>query len=87
MSNELCVTTAAVSLSGETGETVAPEPGDQVTLTVEGKVSRVEGDSVYVQAESANGEPVMGSNAEVPEDIDEEMASLKTDLGKEARMM
>lgn len=58
-SNEVCVPVAAVSAAGEgEGEGVAPAVGDEVEVTLGGKVSRVEGDQVYFTAESANGVPM-----------------------------
>lgn len=47
------------------GEQMAnPEVGDPVSYQVEGKVTRVEGDMAYVQADSINGKPVDKSGAD-----------------------
>ena len=35
---------------------VAPEPGDKVTFTVDGKVEHVEGSKAYVSIEKVNGQ-------------------------------
>ena len=58
MTNQVCVPTKALSLAGETGDTVAPEKGDRVTVTIEGTVDRVEGDLAYLIGDTANGEPM-----------------------------
>lgn len=86
--NELCVPVSAISLAGEDNSDVAPEAGDQVSVTVEGKVSRIEGGQAYVTPETANGEP-MGGPEQPPgppheepagETEDQEMAGLRRDM-------
>lgn len=57
-SAEICVPLSALAISGDGEEAVAPEPGDQVAVQIEGKVSRVEGNCVFIKAETANGEPM-----------------------------
>ena len=52
----LAVPTSALAIAGEK-ETVAPEPGDRVTVTIEGTVDRCEGDTCHITPETANGEP------------------------------
>lgn len=53
-----CVPAAALAVPDEGEQMAAPEVGDKVTYTVEGKVTRVEGEQVYVAPETINGEPV-----------------------------
>lgn len=87
MNNELCVPTRAVSLAGESGETVAPEVGDAVSLTVEGKIARVEGERAYVSPETANGEPVetSGPPESPPEETEDSlMAEARSQGGPNA---
>jgi len=55
---ELCVPTQALAMPDEQDQLATPEPGDVVTLQVEGKVSRVEGDNAYVTPSSVNGQPI-----------------------------
>jgi hypothetical protein len=43
---------------------VAPEPGDKVTFTVDGKVEHVEGDKAYVSIEKVNGQDTETSEEE-----------------------
>lgn len=54
-STEICVPTAALAMPDEQEQMTNPEPGDTVTLQVEAKVLRVEGDMAYVQPSSVNG--------------------------------
>jgi len=64
MNNEICVPSGAVSAYGGATDNdgadnaVAPEVGDEVEVTVKGKVSRVEGDNVYFTPTEANGQPI-----------------------------
>lgn len=56
-SNEVCVPMSAVTIAdGE--DSTAPEPGDQVSVVLEGKVTRVADGHVYFSATTANGEPM-----------------------------
>jgi hypothetical protein len=55
---ELCVPLAAVTEAGEDGAGVAPGVGDTVELTVTGRVTRAENGELYVQPETANGQPL-----------------------------
>jgi hypothetical protein len=92
MRNEICVPASAVSLAGEGGESVAPEKGDAVSGTVEGKVSRSEGGKVYVTLETLNGEPLeadpmgAGGMMEPPEMEDSEESLMAEATGKKGGM-
>jgi hypothetical protein len=46
----------------EQEQMAAPEPGDAVTLQVEGKVSRIEGEMAYVTPTMVNGLEVKEEN-------------------------
>jgi len=58
MGNEDCVPLSALNMPDESEQMTSPEVGDQVQYTVEGKVSRIEGDQAYVSRTSINGEPM-----------------------------
>jgi hypothetical protein len=88
MNKELCVPASAISLAGENNEDVAPEPGDQVSLTIEGKVARVEGGNAYITPETCNGEAMAADEQEPalppnPEALpsDDDMAGLRQEMG------
>jgi hypothetical protein len=74
MATQLTVPTKALSLAGESGEDVAPEAGDRVTVTVEGTVNAVNGDSATIDCDTANGLPC-GESSSMPEG--------KADMGPE----
>ena len=64
--NEQRVPLAALQQPDDQEALVTPEVGDMVTYTVEGRVSRIEGDVAVVTAESANGKPMQEEAAETP---------------------
>lgn len=65
---------AAVALEG-----VAPQVGDTVSLQqVDGTVSRIEGEMVYVQASSANGQPLAAAPAAPADNPAEEENELRS---------
>lgn len=66
--NEQCVPVAALQQPDEADQLVTPEVGDVVSYTVEGKISRIEGDKAYVTVEAANGKPVAEDKPEQSED-------------------
>ena len=70
-SNELCVPAGALSAADENGESMAPGIGDEVELTVTGRVTRTEGGEVYVQPLSVNGQPVEDAGGEGAESEDD----------------
>lgn len=66
--NEQRVPVAALQQPDDTEQLVTPEVGDLVTYTVEGRISRIEGESAVVTVESANGKPIQSeAPAEAPE--------------------
>lgn len=73
---EVCVPLAAVSVNEDDNQQTAPSEGDSISVTLEGKVTRVEGDMVYFQPTTANGEPVP-EKAEAEPTLENEGASLK----------
>ncbi len=54
---EVCVPLSAVAIADGDQQT-EPEAGDQVSVTLEGKVVRVADGKVYFKADTANGEPM-----------------------------
>lgn len=74
---EVQIPAKALSINGE-----APAQGDSVSFTVEGKVTRAEGESVFVMPESVNGEPISGP-APVAADPDAEMEAAAMTADKE----
>lgn len=81
MSSELCVPAAALAESGEDGAKVAPEQGDHVEVSIGGTVTRIEGDSVYFKAETANGEPITEHEASAKDTgLDDEGEQLNKSL-------
>lgn len=78
--SELCIPVGALNSDTEEGGSVAPQEGDPVTVTIEGKVSRIEGGNVYLMPETANGAPINqagGSDMDLDaegEAIDRELA-------------
>lgn len=51
--NEQCVPLASLAADG-----TPPAEGDEVTYTVKGKITRVDGDNAYVTATTINDQPV-----------------------------
>lgn len=58
--NEQRVPVAALQQPDDQEQLVTPEVGDVVSYTVEGRVTRIEGDAAVVTVESANGKPLQG---------------------------
>lgn len=78
--NEQCVPTAALAMPDDTEQMNAPEVGDAVSYTVDGKVTRIEGDKTYVEPEMVNGKPMAEEAPEAPVD---EMASMEQAAGEQ----
>lgn len=65
--NEQRVPVAALQQPDDQEALVTPEVGDMVNYTVEGRVSRIEGETAFVTVESANGKPIQSeAPAEMP---------------------
>lgn len=71
MGPEDCVSLSALAMPGDDEQMAAPELGDKVQYTVEGTISRIEGDNAYITREAVNGEPVKGAAPMAPEAPDE----------------
>lgn len=77
--NEVCVPMSAVAIAdGE--DSTAPEPGDQVSVVLEGKVNRVADGHVYFTATTANGEPMPDKPKTEDEMLEAEGESLRDNL-------
>lgn len=77
--NEVCVPMSAVAIAdGE--DSTAPEPGDQVSVVLEGKVNRVADGHVYFTATTANGEPMPDKPKTEDEMLEAEGKSLRDNL-------
>lgn len=77
--SEVCVPSAALAITDGEGSAV-PEPGDQVSVTLEGKVTRVEGDNIYFQADMANGQPMPQAAMTEDEQLQAEANALRAEL-------
>ena len=79
VTREVCVPLSALSIADEGQQEVAPEPGDDVNISLGGKVARVENGHAYVTVKSLNGEEVGGQEAP---DEEQSMAAEGADLRK-----
>lgn len=75
--DEVCVPMTAVAIA-DGDQNTAPEPGDQVAVTLEGKVVRVENGNVYFKPATANGEPMPGPMASEDEQLEAEGEALRS---------
>jgi len=66
--NCLIVKADSLAQAGEDGGANAPEVGDEVEITVTGKVTQLENGEAYVMAETVNGDPVVSESSESPSD-------------------
>lgn len=83
---EIPVPLSSVAMPGEDDKMQSPEQGDPVQFQVEGKISRIEGDTAFVAVESVNGKPVdemAAKTKSTPEDMgkgeDAEFAQLRSE--------
>lgn len=74
---EIPVSADGLAIDGET-----PEVGDVVDFNVSGKVSRVEGDTVYVAVTQANGSP-LPAGPPPPPAVDDEAALREMAMGED----
>lgn len=82
--NEVCVPASSLQMPGQDEMMMNPEIGDPVTMTIEGKVSRIEEGSgnAYVTMDTVNGHAV-NSEAEKTTDSQGEEFSQLRDMAKE----
>ena len=82
ISNEQCVPLEALAMPEEGDQLANPEPGDLVSYTVEGKVTRVEGQKAYVEPETVNGKPFAKDEAPPAAEEAGGYAALETEAGQ-----
>lgn len=76
---EVCVPLSAVAVNEDENASTPPDVGDEITVTLGGKVTRVEGDMVYFSPATANGEPIPADEQQ-DEPADDPMASEEDSL-------
>ena len=76
MNNEICIPADSVELDGTT-----PEAGDSVNFSVDGTVTRGEGNKLYVKPTMINGEPVKDEPEAMDTDTEMEQLAAKADEG------
>ncbi len=77
--NVLCFPIAALAVAGDDNSTT-PAEGDEVEFKSKGVVTKVEGDKVYVSVQTANDQPVEGSESEEGSESPEAETAEETDL-------
>lgn len=73
---EDAITIDALMMPDDGDQMQPPQVGDIVSYQKEGKVSRIEGDKVFVTVKSVNGHDVMDGMNEAPEGAADDMDSL-----------
>jgi hypothetical protein len=61
--DEDCIPLSSLSMPDDQEQMQNPEVGDMVNYSVEGKVTRIEGENAYVQKTAINGNKVEGGAA------------------------
>lgn len=69
--SEICVPLSTLSLQDESGE-VPPDVGQAISGNIDGVVSRIEGDMVYITPTKFNGEDLPQKSATPQEETDEQ---------------
>lgn len=70
--SELCIPAGALSEAGEMGGAMMPAVGDEVEVTVTGRVTRTENGETYIQPLTANGQPIEAGGSEMePEGMED----------------
>lgn len=65
--SEDCVSLDALSMPDEQEQMETPEVGDKVQYSVEGEITRIEGNNAYVKKAAVNGQPVEHSEPDADE--------------------
>lgn len=78
---EMCVPLSSLNQPDEQENMQAPGPGDPVTMTVEGTISRVEGDNAYVTPSAVNGNKVEAPAA--PQDEESQLRGMAAGMGNQ----
>ena len=83
MKNQLCVSKAALAPDGP-----APEIGDSVTIELVGTISKIDGDTYCIDAQTANGAPVAADMAEpTDEGMEDQMRGMAQASDEEAGLV
>lgn len=69
--NEICIPLSAVAVAGEDDMT-PPDVGDDVSFTVDGKITRVDNSNAYVEITKANGEDMPAMSDGMDGDTDDQ---------------
>jgi hypothetical protein len=87
--NQLCVPAQALAEATEDGgQTLEPQPGDNVELTLSGRIERSENGLAYITPTAVNGTPLgpAGGDMGEPSMADEDEA-MKSELGRYASIL
>lgn len=76
--SEDCVSLDALAMPDENEQMENPGVGDKVQYTVEGTITRIEGDNAYVKKSAVNGQKVEDTEPSKPEPTDD-MAALENE--------
>lgn len=71
---ELQAPIKSVQIAAESSsqEASTPEVGDEVAVTYQGRVTRIEGDNIYFEPDTANGESLPKDQSQKDEQSDED---------------
>jgi len=81
---EMCVPLASLAQPDEGEQMQTPEVGDPVTMTVEGKITRVEGENAYVTPSAVNGREVEQAPASAPMDEESQLRDMAAGMGNQS---
>jgi len=71
-----------MAVADETSESVMPDVGDYVNLTIEGKVTSVDGTNVMVQPQLINGQEIPPTPEEEEGEMEAELNALINEGGQ-----
>lgn len=74
--DEMCVALKSLALPDEGDNLQNPTIGDVVNFTVDGKITRIEGDKAYIEPTAVNGEPVSEAEETEGPSLDDQQAAL-----------
>jgi hypothetical protein len=80
--SEICVPAGALEVGDTEQDKTAPEVGDDVEVKLGGKVTRVEGGSIYFKPTTANGEPIGEKESSEPSEESQMEADIAAAKGQ-----
>lgn len=83
---EIPVPLSALAQPDDQEQMQTPEPGDEVDMTVSAKITRVEGQTAYIQPTAINGNP-LGAQGEEQDEQPDADAQEGSDLQAMAQQM